>query len=124
MLHTSSHWVYGAVSTTDTVTHCDPGRSRISNNTLTLVTSYTCWSMQVWCHLAGLLGYRPDAGSMYWVSVPKIAADDCHDSRQRCLFFLDFCSAGNSAVLDILYTVWVVGLIVPFVVVVLSLWGE
>ena len=71
-LFTLAIWYF---STTGTGTYCDPRRSRSSNNTLTLGTSYVCWSIQDWIHLVGRLGYRPDVDSVCWGSVPKIDAD-------------------------------------------------
>ena len=90
VLHPYSHWGWGPVSATDSVNHCDPRCRHRSKNTTILGASSVCWIMQVWRHVSGRLGYRPDDGSMCWGYVPKIAAADCCGSRHCCLFFCHF----------------------------------
>ena len=122
LLHLSSRWGYGPVSTTDTGIHCDPHRSRRINNNPTLGTSSVCFSMQAWCHLVGCLGYQPDVGIVCWGSVHKTSSVDFRISRHRCLFFVAVCSAGNPAVFAARSTIGLIGGIVPFLLVALVLW--
>ena len=78
--------------------------------------------MQYWRHLDGRFGYQSDVGSVGWSSFPKIVADDFRGSFRRCLFFVAVFPDGNPAVFYVLSTVGVVGVILPFLVVVLASW--
>ena len=122
VLHPSSCCGCRPVSATETGIHCDPRRICRSNNTPTLGTSSVCWIMQAWCNLVGRLGYQLDVGILCWGSVPKISAADLRGSRCLCLFFVAVYSAGNPSVFAVPSTAGVVGVIVPFLVVVLASW--